>query len=307
MILAVALNPAVDITYRLPAVRWSETNRVTDVHARAGGKAVNVARVLTALGQPVTVTGFAGGRHGDQVRSELDAAGIAHALVPTACETRRTVTIVEADAVTVLNEPGPTVTDADWRQFLDLVADLLPRASALVLSGSLPPGIPTDAYATLGALCADVPTVLDSDGAALNFGVTARPAIVKPNSDELTRVTGATDPLTGAAAMRQAGAAAVVVSLGPLGMLASTESGWWRSRPRETLLGNPTGAGDAAVAALVAGLVAGQDWPERLAHATAASGAAVLSPVAGDLDLDTYRALLGRVAVTRLEDTPCPL
>jgi tagatose 6-phosphate kinase len=307
MIVTAALNPAADLTYRLPAVRWSETNRVAEVRSRAGGKAINVARVLSALGQPVTVTGFAGGRIGDDIRAVLDAAGINHAFVPVSGETRRTVTILEADAATVFTEPGPVLSDQDWQRLLARITDLLPGADALVLSGSLPPGIPDDAYAVLVRLAAGagVPAVLDADGAALLHGVAAHPAIVKPNAEELIRATGATEPLTGVAALRRAGAEAVVVSLGPLGMLASTATGWWRSRPPQTLLGNPTGAGDAAVAALAAGLVTGQNWHDRLLHATAASGAAVLAPVAGDLDHDQYRALLGQIAVSQLEGTPC--
>jgi tagatose 6-phosphate kinase len=305
MILAVALNAAVDVTYTLPAVRWDETNRVHQVGVRAGGKAVNVARVLRILGRPVTVTGFSGGRTGQEISAELAADGIDHAFVPVAGETRRTVTIVEVDAVTVFNEPGPHIGGGDWHRFVGRLTDLLGAAEALVLSGSLPPGVPNDAYAVLSRLAAraGVPAVLDADATTLRLGVAGRPAIVKPNTAELARATSSADPLAGAEALRRAGAGSVVVSLGPAGFLACTPDGRWRAKPPDPLPGNPTGAGDAAVAGLVSGLVGGQPWPERLAHATALSAAAVLAPVAGELNEATYRTLLGQVEVTRLEGT----
>lgn len=305
MILAVALNAAVDVTYTLPAVRWDETNRVHQVEERAGGKAVNVARVLRVLGRPVTVTGFSGGRTGEEICAELTADGIDHAFVPVAAQTRRTLTIVEADAVTVLNEPGPQISDGEWSRFVDHLRSLLGAAEAVVLSGSLPPGVPDNAYAVLSRLAAraGVPAVLDADATSLRLGVAGRPAIVKPNTAELARATSSTDPLAGAEVLRRAGAESVVVSLGPSGFLACTPDGRWRAVPPAPLPGNPTGAGDAAVAGLVSGLVDGQPWPERLAHATALSAAAVLAPVAGALDETTYRTLLGQIQVTPLEDT----
>lgn len=305
MILAVALNAAVDVTYTLPAVRWDETNRVQQVEERAGGKAVNVARVLRVLGRPVTVTGFSGGRTGEEICAELTADGIDHAFVPVPAQTRRTLTIVEADAVTVLNEPGPQISDGEWSRFVDHLRSLLGAAEAVVLSGSLPPGVPDNAYAVLSRLAAraGVPAVLDADATTLRLGVAGRPAIVKPNTAELARATSSADPLAGAEELRRAGAESVVVSLGPSGFLACTPDGRWRAMPPGPLPGNPTGAGDAAVAGLVSGLVGGQPWPERLAHATALSAAAVLAPVAGALDETTYRTLLGQIQVTPLEDT----
>ncbi|MFJ7245033.1 1-phosphofructokinase family hexose kinase [Kitasatospora sp. NPDC098652] len=163
---------------------------------------------------------------------------------------------------------------------------LLRTARAVVLSGSLPLGVPPDAYGQLVALAVEarVPAVLDAEGPALLAGLAAGPALIKPNAAELAATAGPVDPLTGARLLRAAGARAVVVSLGPGGLLASTPEGDWRARPPEDARGNPTGAGDSAVAALTAGLVAGTPWPERLAEAVALSAATVLAPLAGSFD-----------------------
>ncbi|MFB7496330.1 1-phosphofructokinase family hexose kinase [Streptomyces sp. NPDC056161] len=298
MILTVTLNAALDITHRVDRLRPHASNRVASVAQRAGGKGVNVARVLHALGHECAVTGLAGGATGAAVRAELASARLADHLVPIRGETRRTVAVVDDRDTTILLEPGPFVTRAEWARFVDHYRLLLSGAAAVVLAGSLPPGIPVDAYASLIALARaqDVPTLLDADGAALTAALAAAPDVVKPNAHELAAATGGSDPGAGAAALSAAGARAVVASLGPEGLLAHTPQGAWRARPPAPVAGNPTGAGDAAVAALARTF--GRPWPERLAEAVALSAAAVAAPLAGDFDPEVRRALLRTVTVS---------
>lgn len=307
VILTVTLNAALDVTYELPRATWGGSNRVTAVRRRAGGKGVNVARVAAALGSPVLATGLAGGAVGDAIRADLDQAGVPHSFTPVGQSSRQTVTVVEAhgSATTVFNEPGPRVTPREWDAFLAHYQGLMPQARIVVLSGSLPPGVPDDAYAALAGQ-ARVPVIIDADGDALTHGVTAGPALVKPNAEELARATGHTDPLLGAGRLRARGAASVLVSLGPEGILAVTPDGAWRARPPGPLAGNPTGAGDAAVAAVARALATGEDgagrWPDLLRQAVALSAAAVASPVAGDFDAPTYTRLLPQITV---QGVPC--
>lgn len=280
MILAVCLNLALDITYRVPAVRLGATTRVEEVFERAGGKAVNAARVLHALGHDVVVMGFAGGFVGDAAVAELDRARLAHDLVPIAGRTRRTLIVVDdgGGEPTGLSEAGPEISEDEWHALVARFRDH--RADAVVLSGSLPPGVPDDAYATLIA-AAGAPVLLDTSGEPLRLGAAAGPAIVKVNAGEI----GAGDPLRGA---RSLGPRNVVVSLGAEGFVAVTEEGELRAAAPEVVTGNPIGAGDAASAALVAGMVAGTPWAERLADAAALSAAAVHAPVAGSFDAAAY-------------------
>ncbi|MFR9790552.1 1-phosphofructokinase family hexose kinase [Streptomyces sp. MB22_4] len=303
MILTVTLNTALDITYRVRSLRPHASHRVSEVIERPGGKGVNVARVLAALGHEVTVTGFAGGGTGRAVRERLAGTeGLTDALVPVAGATRRTVAVVDERSgdTTQLNEPGPQITPAEWGAFLDRYDELLSGASAVALCGSLPPGVPVGAYANLvrGARSSGVPVLLDTSGEPLRRGVAARPDIIKPNADELAELTGSHEPLRATQDARRRGAHAVVASLGAQGLLAASPEGRWHAAPPITLHGNPTGAGDSAVAGLLSGLVEKLPWPDRLACAVALSAATVQAPGAGEFDRAVYEELRGRVAVT---------
>lgn len=151
MILTVTLNAALDITYRVPRLHPHATNRVTEVSERPGGKGLNVARVLAALGHRTVATGFAGGGTGTALRALLAETEVTDALVPVGGTTRRTVAVVDAAGgdTTQLNEPGPTVSPAEWDTFLGTYRELLADARAVALCGSLPPGVPVDVYARL--------------------------------------------------------------------------------------------------------------------------------------------------------------
>ncbi|MFI6022148.1 1-phosphofructokinase family hexose kinase [Streptomyces sp. NPDC051287] len=303
MILTVTLNTALDITYRVGVLRPHTSHRVSDVTERPGGKGVNVSRVLAALGHATTVTGFAGGTTGRSVRERLaESAGVVDALLPIAGPTRRTIAVVDelSGDTTQLNEPGPQIAAAEWAAFLGRYEELLPGASAVALCGSLPPGVPVGAYAGLikTARSAGVPVLLDTSGEPLRRGVAARPDLVKPNADELAELTGSHDPARATQDARRRGARAVVASLGPRGLLAVTPEGRWHATPPAPVHGNPTGAGDSAVAALLSGLIEHLPWPDRLARAVALSAATVRSPAAGDFDRPTYEKLLDQVTVT---------
>lgn len=307
MILTVTLNTALDVTYRVPRLLPHASHRVADVTERPGGKGVNVARVLAALGHAVTATGFAGGPVGAVVRELLaQSPGVVDALVPCAGTTRRTVAVVDETSgdTTQFNEPGPLITAAEWSLFLDRYEDLLAAGTrAVALCGSLPPGVPVGAYAVLvrAARAAGVPVLLDTSGEALRRGVAARPEIIKPNAAELAELTGSREPLPATRDARRRGARAVVTSLGPDGLLAATPEGAWRAAPPRALAGNPTGAGDSAVAGLLSALAEGLDWPERLTRAVALSAATVLAPTAGEFDPRTYEEVRGSVKVTRAD------
>jgi tagatose 6-phosphate kinase len=303
VILTVTLNTALDITYRVRSLRPHASHRVSEVMERPGGKGVNVARVLAALGHEVTVTGFAGGATGTVVRERLTATPrIVDALVPVAGATRRTIAVVDEQSgdTTQLNEPGPTIAPGEWSAFQDTYESLLPSAAAVALCGSLPPGVPVGAYAGLvrTARAAGVPVLLDTSGEPLRRAVAARPDVVKPNADELAELTGSHEPVRATQDARRRGARAVVASLGADGLLAVTAQGRWRAVPPARLHGNPTGAGDSAVAGLLSGLVEQLPWPDRLARAAALSAATVASPTAGEFDRRTYESLLDRVTVS---------
>ena len=301
VIVTVTLNAALDVTYRVDRLRTGGTNRVTSVRERAGGKGVNTARVLTALGRPALVTGLVGGATGSQFRGDLQRSGLRYLLTSIQQSSRRTVAVLEDDAddvdeaVTGLWEPGPQVCAEEWSRFAERdFPAALSGAAAVVLSGSLPPGVPVDAYAVLlrRAAALGVPGVLDADGEALRAGLGGRPALVKPNAEEAARTTGARDPAEAAARLCALGAGTAVVTAGPDGLFGHTAEGlaWHTPAPRR-VRGNPTGAGDAVTAALARALAEGTPWPRATADAAALAAAAVAAPLAGDYDQNLYREL----------------
>ena len=304
LILTVTPNLALDITYEVPRLVPGATHRVSRVRQRAGGKGVNVARVLRTLGATPVIAGLAGGPTGTAIRAELAEAGFAEALTPIAGESRRTVTIVsEVDSEpTMCTEPGPAVSPAEWANLRVRLTETAARADVVVLSGSLPPGVPEDGYAQLIEIARGLGarTVLDTSGPALLAGLAARPDIVKPNAAELRAATGIDDDVEAARSLAGTGTA-VVASFGPGGLLAVTDQGGWRARPPRSLAGNPTGAGDACVAALALGLANRASWPNTLVKAVAASAAAVVCPVAGEIDQAHYEHLLADVVLEELD------
>ncbi|MBU2670405.1 hexose kinase [Actinoplanes bogorensis] len=290
MIVTVTLNPALDLTYGIDALVVHGTHRVATVAERAGGKGLNVARVLHALGEPVLATGLLGGPTGARVSELLAYQGVAASFVPITGETRRTVAVVDAHDATGFWEPGPIVPASEWIRFVGHFHDLMRTTTVVALCGSLPPGVPADAYGILIriAAAAGVVSVLDTSGEALRRALRAHPEIAKPNVHELSELV----PDLSVARIRALSRGAIVVSRGPDGLLAVTPDGVHESAPHESLAGNPTGAGDACVAALARGLRDRVGWPDLLADAVALSAAAVATPVAGAFDPDVYQRML---------------
>jgi tagatose 6-phosphate kinase len=303
VILTVTLNFGLDVTYHVEAIRHGETVRVPEVARRAGGKGVNCARVLNALGRDTVVTGFAGGFNGMAARAELEEARIPDATVPIDAESRLTLMVVDADgAATGFSELGPQVSASHWQAQLGRIRELLSHAEAVVIAGSVPPGVPSDGCGEVVALAAEaaVPALVDVDGEHLLGALGPGPDVVKINRAELFGVVDADDVVSGAAKLCQAGARTVVISEGAEGLVCVHDGTVLRAAPPRALSGNPTGAGDAASAALAIALVDGVGWSDALADATALSASAVVTPLAGSFDERVYRDLRAQIATQRV-------
>ena len=290
MILTVTLNPALDVSYTVDALVPHGSHRVRSVTERAGGKGVNVSSVLHRMGVPSLALVLAGGSTGRALADDLTSRGLSHEVVSCAGETRRTVNVVSSQSgeATIFNEPGPSVTPSEIDAVVARVRHhVTGGATVVAVCGSLPLGTEADAYGeivtagqTSGAL-----TLVDAEGEPLRAACAARADVALPNRLELFAATDADEETAGAKALRALGVRQVVVSAGREGMRAYLAGGQTLvGRPGEPLRGNPTGAGDAAAAAVAAGLAAGAEWSQILRDAVAWSGAAVLQPVAGDVD-----------------------
>jgi tagatose 6-phosphate kinase len=303
VILTVTLNFGLDVTYHVEAIRHGETVRVPEVARRAGGKGVNCARVLHALGRDTVVTGFAGGFNGMAARAELEEARIPDATVPIDAESRLTLMVVDADgAATGFSELGPQVSASHWQAQLGRIRELLSDAEAVVIAGSVPPGVPSDGCGQVVALAAEagVPALVDVDGEHLLGALGPGPDVVKINRAELFGVVDADDVVSGAVKLCHSGARTVVISEGAEGLVCVHDGAVLRAAPPRALSGNPTGAGDAASAALAIALVDGVGWSDALADAAALSAAAVVTPLAGSFDGRVYRDLRAQIATRRV-------
>ncbi|MVU75818.1 hexose kinase [Nocardia sp. ET3-3] len=305
------MNPAYDMTYRLERLERGRAHRVLAVEQRLGGKGINVARVLSQLGTYACATGFA-----DHTFAAAAAAEFPADFVPALPWVRRTVVISESrdGTATGLWEPGAYIHELHAVDRLrDRIEFLLPELKGLVVSGSLPGGVDETVPADLAraAVAAGIPTVCDVDGPALKVAATVPGIVLMPNQDELERLTGvvAERPeavVSAAGALVDAGVRAVVATLGAAGIVAVTSDGAWSASLPEPLAGNPTGAGDAASAAVIRALATGDpDWPTLLTDAVATSAAAVVIPVAGEIDMTLRDRLTPTIRVTAL-DMPTP-
>lgn len=293
MIITVTPNPALDLTWHLDCLEAGETHRADAARVRAGGKGLNVARILHAEGDNVLAITTCGGSSGTEFSKELRQSGVPHRLIPVARPTRRSLALVDVAAgeATVINERGDNPAEEEWGRLRKTVAGALaaspdPR-NVLVLSGSLAPGAPEDLFPSLVSLGkeAGALVIADTSGPALLHAAGARADVLKPNAEELFEATGIDEPVQGALSLLQRGAQLVLLSRGSEGMLGITSEQIIRARLGSSLVGNPTGAGDAAVAACAALLHDGESKLTRLVRrATAWSAAAVLQPLAGDID-----------------------
>src|SRR4029077_20621917 len=142
--------------------------------ARPGGKGLNVAFTLRALGVDVRFAGLAGGAAGAAVRDGAAVGGVPAVFTPVGGETRRSFTVVDAGRghAAVFNEPGPQVSAAEFTAFQAAYLAELAIAGVVVLTCSLPPGLGADSYGVLIAAARQlgVPAVLDAGGEALRIG-----------------------------------------------------------------------------------------------------------------------------------------
>jgi 1-phosphofructokinase family hexose kinase len=282
MILVVCPNLAVDVTLEVEAFRVGGVHRARASRRQAGGKGVNAARALRALGEDPLVLGFAGGRAGEEIARGLESENIARELVPFEGESRTCTIVLATNGIaTVVNEAGPLIEDATG--LLARFDALLGKARAVALMGSLPPGIPADTHAAMvsrardrGRFC-----LLDSSGAALRHGIAARPSVAKPNlaeAEELLerKLESEASRLDAVRDLRRLGADVGIVTLGAEGFLVGDGSLLGRCSVEASgglRLGNPTGAGDALAAGFLAGTLRGYATSDcaRLAAAAAAA------------------------------------
>ncbi|WP_313676617.1 1-phosphofructokinase [Mycolicibacterium sp.] len=311
MIVTVTPNPSTDRTVTLPAelVRGG-VHRVTSVSSEPGGKGVNVARALTLAGLEVVAV-LPAGSH-DPILAGLQVQGVEFEAVPVSGGVRTNLTITEPDGTTTkINEPGATLEPSEAEALAWAVMQQARGDHWVVLSGSLPPGLPDSWYSDMTAAlkahgCKVAVDTSDAPLAALAAGLErAAPDLIKPNSEELASLTGVTaeslesavargdaQPVVAAARrLIERGVGTVLATLGAAGALLVNSDGAWLATPPPITPRSTVGAGDSSLAGYVRADVEGAGAPGRLQMAVAyGSGAAALPgsamPTPAQLNLD---------------------
>lgn len=309
MIVTVTLNAAVDKTYYVSGFAAGAVQRVRRQIAEPGGKGNNVAKIVRLLGGEAVATGFSAGGAGAFIEERLAARGIGTAFVRIAGESRTCLNIVDeaSGASTELLEEGPAVGGAEIADIKEAVGRLGAQASVVVLSGSLPAGAPTDLYAELVGIAraSGARVYLDASGEALALGVGARPDLIKPNEEELARLSGrrrleASQVTETAAKLHGQGIGQVCATLGRQGAVACIDGKLYRVAAPSVAAISAVGCGDAFVAGMAYAEEQGLPAEDRLRMAAAAGAAAAMTDRAGELEPAAYERLLDRVEVLPL-------
>lgn len=322
MIVTVTPNPSIDRTVTLPTelVRGA-VHRVQSVTSEPGGKGVNVARALTLAGLD-TVALLPAARH-DPIVTALLSCGVSFFAVPIDGAVRTNLAVTEPDGTTTkINEPGAEIDEITLAALTQAILDRATDARWVVMSGSLPPGIPDNWYATVVAQlqsydCKVAVDTSDAPLAALAAGfATAAPDLIKPNSEELASLAGVDahsleealaqgnpDPVVSAAhQLLERGAKTVLATLGAAGALLVNDTGSWLATPPSITPRSTVGAGDSSLAGYVRADVGGAEAPQRLQMAVAYGSAAAALP--GSALPSPSQIDLGDVAVTSISPYP---
>ncbi len=263
MILTVTLNPSVDISYKLEQFSLDTVNRVSDVTKTAGGKGLNVTRVLQQLGEEVAASGFLGGSLGDFIRREISEQGIHDYFVGINGETRNCIAVIHEGKQTELLESGPVIEENEATAFLQEFAQYAPKADVITISGSLPKGLKNDFYGQLIRIAGehDTPVLLDTKGELLQHTLeeNSKPFLIKPNEKELADLLG--EDLDNEAQMISALQTQlfaeipwVVVTTGAAGAFVKHGEQLYSVKAPVVDAVNPVGSGDSVIAGFAAGL-----------------------------------------------------
>ncbi|MBV9214051.1 MAG: 1-phosphofructokinase family hexose kinase [Actinobacteria bacterium] len=320
MIITVTLNAAIDKTLAVPNFRLGRRHRAVEQASMAGGKGVNVARSLKALGEPVIATGIAGGPTGTRIIEQLTEEAILSDFVRIREESRTSTAVVDptTGVQTEINERGPEVSATELELFKDKLLYLARGAEFCVFSGSLPRGVPADLYAQLVHELnrLDVTTVLDAEGEALRLAARAEPSIISPNELEAEELVGHEfgDDEDRPAAVREMvelGAREAILTLptGCIGLVGPDgERGMYRVTIDPGLVDarSGVGSGDAFLAGYVASRYRRRPPDECLRFAVACGAESVQHFGAGVLDPAGVERLLPRAEVHEVPEPAVP-
>ena len=308
MILCLNLNAAIDKTIVVSSFEINKIHRPESVIALAGGKGCNVARALKTLGEEPVVSGWVGGFAGQFIEMELHREGIQTDFIYTDSESRTCTSILDREngTMTEIYEKGEPVPAEKVDAFRDHIRKIIGQYKAVTLSGSLPPGVPSDFYADVIEIAkeAGVLTFLDSSGEALCRGVEARPFFLKPNETEVKSLLGVktselSDFVKIVVEISTRYETNVVLSMGAKGAISAKGQDVFEVRSPRVDAKSAVGSGDCMLAGLAYGVSHGFSFEETIASGVAAGTANTLTIGAGRFKIGDFERLRGQVNILR--------
>jgi 1-phosphofructokinase/tagatose 6-phosphate kinase len=313
MIITVTLNAAIDKSLSVPNFKLGRRHRTVEQRTMAGGKGVNIARTLKALGQPVIATGFAGGATGTHIVEQLTEESILNDFVRIREESRTNTSVLDPTSgqQTEINERGPAVSEREIELFRDKLLYLARGAAIVVFAGSLPRGLEPDIYAALinDLARSEVTTVVDTDGEPLRQAVRAEPDVVSPNVTEAEELVGHEF----AGEQERSLAVREIAALGPREAIMTLPDGCFAQvlvdgqprlrraciEPREPVA--KRGSGDAFLAGYLAARYEGRAADQCLRFGVACGAESTARLGAGLIDAREARRLMGDVELSEVE------
>jgi len=312
-ITTITLNPSLDRTMNVSGLQIGQSNRWTSLRSYAGGKGIDVSRAIHEMGVQTVAYGFIGGNEGRIVEIMLDQEGVLFSFTPVEQATRTNFIINDSRShqQTIINAPGPHISRKELERFIEKLRRITPVPDAMVISGSVPPGVPADIYYSLirETRRYRVKTILDSAVQWLREGIKAKPYLVKPNVQEAEELLE--KDLSNEEAIIRAtfdlvkrGVEVAVVSRGKDGLIAATKDSIVKAVPPLVKVRSVVGAGDCTTAGLTIKLTSGETLIEACRLGVAMGTAAVLTPGTELCHRADVERLLPEIEVSEVAASP---
>ncbi len=314
MILTVTLNPVLDRVVEIPNFRVGRVNLIERERTRvAGGKGINVSRVAKTLGEPTLATGWLGGRNAGFIKKGLKREGIASDFIRIKGTSRLNLTILDpvTRSQTHLVEAGPRIFPSETKRLEEKIEDLVKKATVVVFSGSVPPGVSENIYNSLICLAygekKDIIPILDTRGEPLKQGLEARPFMCKPNKEEMERLIGKrcefeVNLIQEARSLLKKYVQLVVLSRGKNEVMVMEKERLFMVSPPKISPLNTIGAGDALVAGFAVGLSRGLSLREMSTLAVACAAASAKEGREKSLSLKGINQLKDKIKYREVEN-----
>lgn len=262
MIYTITFNPALDYVIKAQNLKTGKINKSKGEYIFPGGKGINVSIVLKTLGQETTAMGFISGFVGKEIEKQIQKYGVETDFIEIENDNSRiNVKILEENQETAINAKGPYV-EQKYLELLYKKLEKIKNEDILILSGSVPNGVPNDIYEKICQKVKNknIKIVVDSTGELLIKTLKHKPYLIKPNQQELEEIFGIKisnqdEALEYAKQLKEKGAQNVIVSMGSDGAVLLDENGYSYKikalNVKDAI--NTVGAGDSMVAGFLAG------------------------------------------------------